>query len=522
MSPRARRPFGSAGGVIAAGSLALFALGGCAKPAPPGAVTRLWVAGVTAPAFDPDGPAEPVRVSLEHLLSRGLLERDSSGVPRPAAAESLALSPDRRLLTIRIRDGLRYPDGTALTSEDFAAALRAGLTRSDHATRAWALAAVIGVDKVRPGRPLPPLGIETPDPRTLRLRLARPDSLLPAKLALPGVSTPWRHRDAPAWAEAGGIGPYRVLRESPGRELTLVRADSLAGAHATADTLRVRFVVGAPRARTLLRDGAPDLIWPLPPALLGQPLPPGYALARADASPPRRLLLVLRADVPPTTKLEARHALVHALNRGELLDALGARAKDAHGWLAGAGPFDFPRLDAAETREWLARGKLGASFHVTLAWDADRAGAEIARALQGQWARLGLYAELRPLRGTAALATPLAASGPQAELVEAQALLDGAEAEIAGLVMPLRGPAVGSFRTGWRTREFDAWTGIPDAARPLDAAGAQQRLAEDRIVLPVADLPWTWIARDGAGIVAIHPNRGPEFAQSNRATPVSR
>src|SRR5258708_24318327 len=38
------------------------------------------------------------------------------------------------------------------------------------------------------------------------------------KLALPGVSTPWKRRDG-SWADAVGVGPYRVRSEEHTSEL---------------------------------------------------------------------------------------------------------------------------------------------------------------------------------------------------------------------------------------------------------------------------------------------------------------
>lgn len=493
--------------------VSLLTLTGCSRTAPVARVTLHWVVGHTSPAFDPDGPPDPLRVALERLLSRGLVERDSAGALRFAAAETASVAADGLTWTVRLRPGLRFTDGSPVTADDWRAALVAGLAREDHATRAWLLGAVRGVERVRAGRPLPEIGIEAPDARTLVLRLARPDPRLLEKLASPGVGVPWKRRDVAAWSDAVGLGPYRVASSDPVRGLVVVRADSLAPRRAIADTLVVRFVVGAPRARTLMRHAAADVVWPLAPTLLEQALPAGYALERREASPVRRLLLVLRADVPPTTKLEARHALAHGINREEMLAALGARGEADGSWLDGAGPFDFPRLDANELRAWLARGHLGASFHVVLAYDADDAGAEVARTLQGMWSELGLYAELRALRGPTAKMAPLAATAAQAQLVEAQAPLPGAAAELATLVMPLRGPAAGAFRTGWRTREFDPWIAPGEAVEPFDPAAAQTRLAEERVALPLARLPWVWARREAAPAhVAFVPATGPEFA----------
>lgn len=498
--------------VLLACSFLLLALTSCSRGPAPVPVSQVWVAGHAQPAFDPDGPPDALRWALERLLSRGLVERDSSGEVRMAAAESVEYSADSLTLTFRLRANAAWADGAPLVSGDFRAALLGGLARTDHATRDWLLGAITGMDKVRAGKPLPALGVESPDDRTLVLKLARPDSRLLEKLALPGVSSPWRSRVPGDWAAAVGTGPYRLLSAEPGRSLTLVRADSACSARALADTLRVRFVSGAPRARTLLRSGAADLVWPAPPTLLEQPLPESYVAVTREASPARRLLLLFRADMPPTTRMPARYALSHATSRTDLLDALGPAGRPESGWLPGGGEFDFPRFDENEVHGWLVRGKLGASFHVVLAYDADQSSAAVARALQGTWARIGLYAEMRPLRGAAAAAEPLRPAAAHVQLLETQALLDGPEAELASLVMPLRGPAVGSFRSGWRTREFDAWLFASPGGAPFDPVAAQSRLAEERLALPIAGLPWQWVERSGGSIARFHPRFGPEWS----------
>src|SRR5262249_29396795 len=149
--------------------------------------------------------------------------------------------------------------------------LESGLGRRDHATREWLLGAIRGVDAVRSGRRVPELGIETPDAHTLVLQLAHPDSMLLAKLAVPGVSSACAKRDSAAdWSHAIGLGPYRVARSDAVR-LALVRR-----AGAGPDTIAIRFALGGPRARAQLRSGGLDLMWPCPPRLLDEGLLPGY------------------------------------------------------------------------------------------------------------------------------------------------------------------------------------------------------------------------------------------------------
>ncbi|HEY6193474.1 MAG TPA: ABC transporter substrate-binding protein [Candidatus Eisenbacteria bacterium] len=501
-------------------------LAGCSPAPPPARSSVDWVAGSAAPAFDPDGPPDALRWALERQLSQGLVERDSTGRVRGVLVDSIACSPDSLRWTFRLRAGLRFTDGSPATSRHVAEALQGGLAREDHATRAWLLGAVRGIDKVRAGRPLPALGIATPDERTLVLDLARADRRLLEKLAVPGVSTPWKRR-AGSWRDAVGVGPYHVGAENPKRSLTLIAAGPVGGIAALADTLHVRFVLGAARAGAVMRLGHADLIWPLPPRTLSQSLPAGWSLERRAAEPPRRLLLVLRADVPPLTRVEARQALARATNREEWASELGPGSIVIRRWLAGARtPYEWPRLESPSDRLLPAPDARSApragepprrpeSFHVVLAYDADGAGAEIARTLQGQWARAGHYAELRPLRGPAGTSQLLAAAGAQTQLVVAQALLPGGEAELAQLVLPVRGPAIGSFRTGWRTREFDRWIAAPEPAPGFDPDVIQQRLAEDRVVLPLADLPWRMAFRNGGTRPRVHPAFGPGWTTVN-------
>lgn len=491
---------------------------GCSKVAPPPKRTVQWLAAHAAPAFDPDGPPDALRAALERHLSVGLVERDSTGELRLALAASAKVSSDSLVWTFTLRDSLRFTDGTPLTSADVQRALIAGLGRRDHATRSWLLAAVAGVGDAR--RAATP-AIECPDVRTLQITLTRPDRRLLEKLAVSGVSTPFKSRSG-EWGQVVGAGPYRVLRAHEGQALTLVAAGPVGGVQPTVDTLRIRFTIGAARTLNAMRNASADLVWPLPPGLLTQRLPKEWAVVQRDAQPARRLLLVVRPESPPFGRLEPRTALASSFNREELLAALGARGEAVRRWLPGAEQdYEWPRIESVVDRAARSLteaerrpGRVGEpqrteSFHVVLAFDADGVGAEVARSLQGQWARAGHYAELRPRRGAEVAAEMLSSGGSHARLVESQAPVEGAEAELATLVLPLRGPAIGSFRTGWRTREFDRWIALPEPAPGFDAAAVQARLAEDRVVQPLATIPWQMAVRLGGLPPVVQVATGP-------------
>jgi ABC-type transport system substrate-binding protein len=462
-----------------------------------------WVVGQAQPAFDPQGPPDPVRWELERLLSRGLVAEDSTGKVVPAAAESVEVSADGLVYRFALRRDLAFADGRACAAADFRRALELGVVRLDHGTYAWLMGAITGMDRARAGRPLPVLGIATPDAHTVVIRLARPDPGFLEKLSFPGACVPWQEEAGSGWRD--GIGDYRLAGQAPAR-LTLALRAPRSG---LPDTIRVRFVPAAARVRTLLRSGVVDVAWPLPPDLLDEPLPPEYRALSRPARPQRLLVLIQKADLPPSNRPAARYAFSHGVNRGDLIAALGPAGGNMDEWLPGGGSFDFPRHDPEEVRAWLERGHLGRSLHAVMAYSSDGPASRIARTMQAGWARHGLDVELRPLRQPAALSEWLRRGGEQLRLVEWQPALEWPAAVLAGLAEPVRGPGIGGARTGWMTREFDRWiAGAPMTAQDLQAA--QQRIADERIALPLARLPWVWVQRSGAA-GGFHPRFGPEI-----------
>jgi ABC-type transport system substrate-binding protein len=484
-------------------------------------VVRAWVVGRPGPDFDPQGPPDPTRWAIERLLSHGLVDEDSTGRIVPAAARGIAASADSLTWTFRLDPALAFADGTPCHSDDLRDALIAGLGREDHSTKAWLLSAVRGVDQVRAGKPMPALGIESPDPHTLVLHLARADRQLLQKLALPGVSAPWRARhasDPHTWANMVGLGPWRVSREEQGRRLVLARGRSGWSGPALADapdSVVVKFVIGGARALQQLRSGAADLLWPVPPGVSADRIPAGYVMMDRQATPRRELLLVMRADRPPTSKLPARQALAHALNRDEVVHGLDF-AREGGTWLPGAPPFEFPSLSGETVQSWLDRGGFGRSFHAVMAYDADGPAADAAPLVQGEWARLNIYVDLDGQRG-ARLTKEMLDGRAHILLVETQPLFDDLAAALAPLVMPMRGGPVGAWRGGWRTRDLDPWLRPARGATPPDPALAQGRIAESGVALPITGLGWRWVAREQGPQTAFHPHFGPQLA-----TPAAR
>jgi hypothetical protein len=130
--------------------------------------------------------------------------------------------------------------------------------------------------------------------------------------------------------------------------------------------------------------------------------------------------------------------------------------------------------------------------------------------------------ELRPMKRGAFTAEALRRGGAQMLLVEAQAPAEDPVAELAMLVAPRNGPPIGTFRTGWATRDFDRWLGPQPPETPLDLELARSRLGEELTAIPLARLPWLWIERSSGAGVGFHPRYGPGLVSEAAAAPVSR
>ncbi|MFC4754631.1 ABC transporter substrate-binding protein [Dietzia aurantiaca] len=306
-SPRARGPVSAA---VAAG-LAL-GLTGCVAPgsaAPEG--TRLVLAdGAELGEFNPVSGYGSTGVSP---LYEGLLRPDAPDdsslpelVPALAAAEP-EVSDDGLTWTVRLREGVRFHDGSALDSADVAATYAA-------------------VTDPRSGSPIASdyetiERVGTPDPLTVTFTLAAPDPGFPARLLL-GIAPSELLAPGPAAASPlntapVGTGPYRLESLSAG-EAVLVTDPAYRDGPAYVETLVLRSVPDENARAQMVLTGEVD----------GTVLPPRLAAGLADREGVE-LVSVATADWrgvslptahPFTGDPEVRRALDTALDRDALVE----------------------------------------------------------------------------------------------------------------------------------------------------------------------------------------------------------
>ncbi len=172
-----------------------------------------------------------IELNILNDLFDGLVITDPKGEPVPGAAESWEVSPDGAVYTFRLREGLKWSDGTPLTAEDFAAGFRRAL---DPKTGGQLVDLAYTVKNARPiaAGEMPPdqLGVRAIDDRTLEVTLEAPDAAFIRLVAGYCLFFPLpRHlydQVGDGWVKPGVMvsnGPFMLAEWTPQAQVRLVK-----------------------------------------------------------------------------------------------------------------------------------------------------------------------------------------------------------------------------------------------------------------------------------------------------------
>ena len=464
-----------------------------------------WLTGCGGPAPEVGGHAPPARDSLRRGLGaepgsldpqlasdnaalavvadlyEGLTAEDSDGSIVPGSAESWTVGEGGLEYVFRLRRGLRWSNGDALTADHFAAGLRRALDAATAAPNAGMLADVVG--------------IEVPAADVLRLRLRRPVSYLPAVLALP-IAAP-RHPRAQVLEPSPGNGAYRLVRRLPGEYIELERNPHYWNVAAVAIG-RVVHVALADLATevNLYRTGELDLTSEVPNSQLG---------ALRDALPgelriaPYLSAYTYAVNMARLPNRDARLALAMAIDRERLTrQVTGAGERPALGWvpdgIAGYTParYEWGRLDhpaaVAEARRlWSAARHAGnAPARIRLCTDASANHRRTAVAVADFWrTALGIETEIVELEWNVYLDTR--AHPGDCDLVRLGWSADFVDPEAFAMVFESTHP---QNTLGYASNRYDGLLAASrtetDAARRMtQLASAEAQLLADAPVIPL-------------------------------------
>lgn len=311
-----------------AGALALGrpALAQPALTQPAASRTLVFVPQAALASLDPVWTTATVTRNFGYLVYDTLYGTDDTLEPRPQMAEGHTVEEDGRRVTIRLRQGLRFHDDQPVLSRDCAASLHRWMRRDPT------------------GASLVPLldAIETPDDRTLVIRLQRAYPPLFALLAKTQPSVPVMMPERLARTdpfkqvtEVVGSGPFRFVADEyvPSSRAVFAKFEayvpredapsSVAGAKRVfLDRVEWRTIPEMQTAANALQAGEVDwLEMPLPDLLAGLKADRGVTVGRLD---PYGLYPVLRFNhlQGPTTNRLLRQAIMAAIDAREVMQAV--------------------------------------------------------------------------------------------------------------------------------------------------------------------------------------------------------
>ncbi|MGH7384071.1 MAG: ABC transporter substrate-binding protein, partial [Candidatus Rokuibacteriota bacterium] len=256
------------------------------------------------PATVLDGP---ISVIARQVFDTLVQYRDGSSDIEPGLASQWAVSRDGLAWTFRLREGVRFQDGTALTAQHVVDSLDRII--QPNAARAPSPNAAPRLVRGTPGVIK---DIRALDTRTVQISVVLPYAPLPAVLAHPAFSIVLAGSAGARWV---GTGPFALTEASPGRVVLDANPDYWGGPPRstrlifldTGDDARGEAMLEAQGVDVLLMSGAPSR--------------PAGALS----IPSWRIgYLALETEREPFSRPKARQAVAAALDPGLLAPAIGA------------------------------------------------------------------------------------------------------------------------------------------------------------------------------------------------------
>ncbi|WP_262281780.1 ABC transporter substrate-binding protein [Micromonospora sp. MA102] len=283
------------------------------------------------------------------LLYRALNGYKEDGSGKLLLVGDLATNPgkdvnnDCKVWEFTLRDGVKYEDGSAVTSKDVAYGLArsfaANLNEGPHYIQQWLYpegAYNATYSGPYDGGKATPDGVETPDDRTIRFTFPQPHCDLPYAAALPTTAPVPAAKDTRANYDLRPFssGPYKVKSYERDVALELERnpnwdpkSDPIRNAYP--DAIRVTFgLEQAQIAERLVADAPADqaaLSWTdVPPAVL--PRTTAAGVAERVVKGPTQYTWVLSINTQRVTDLTVRRALNYAVDKDAALKAIGGQA----------------------------------------------------------------------------------------------------------------------------------------------------------------------------------------------------
>lgn len=473
-----------------------------AAPAVPATGAELRVGfSQDAQTLDPANHRNRETETVIRNMCDGLLTRDPDMKVVPEIAESYR-QIDAQTWEFRIRDGIRFHSGAALTAADIKFTF-------DRLTKDKAMNGQTSPRKSLLG---PLSDVEIVDPRTVRFKLSAPWAILPAMLPFQEVVSKAhveKSGDAALATSVDCAGPFRLVEWRRGDSVIMARDPSYYGGSAAippvgpAKVDRVIFKIipeNASRVAALLA-GEVDIINELPASAIKQVEASDKARVAA-VNGTRTFFVAINLAKKPFDDLRVRKALNHAIDRKLIIDRIlegratalnGVMSPDAFAFNDKLPPY---RYDPELAKKLLAEAGHPNGLELTI--DTTGAFKPMAEAIAALMARAGIRAKVQVWEG--AVLSPM---WNDAEKRKERDLFltswgNGALDPSDIMVPTLRSKGRGNS-AGFSSAQVDQ---LLDAAETETDQGRREAMYKEAQAIVNAEAPWIflWLPQDLYGV----------------------
>lgn len=337
----------------------------------------------------------------------------------PALAESYEISEDGKTYTFKLRDGVKFHNGRAMTADDVKYSLDRVVKPETKSPGAGFFSNIVGYDEVTAGKADSLKGVKVVDPKTVEIDLSQPDAAFLHKMALNFSFVVPKEAVEKYGADFGkhpvGTGAYKMTDWTLGQHLVFEKnADYWEKGLPHLDKITFEFGQEPIVALLRLQRGEVDIA--------GDGIPPAKFLEVMNNPDSKKNIveggqlqtgyITMNTSKKPFDDVKVRQAVNMAIDKRRVIQIINGRAEPAKEVLPPLMPgydkdYEGYKFDPDAAKKLLADAGYPDGFETQLYVYNTDPNPRIAQAIQRDLATIGIKADIKSL----AQANVIAAGG---------------------------------------------------------------------------------------------------------------